>query len=665
MKRLAQLFSSTYDTFKENDIPVILQGYSFNPSPDYKIPSIEPPKREISLSRSIEKYIITHKHHIQQNRKLYTLISSMPLLSYRKHFVPIPGTRITSDSGWGCCHRCMQMLTSTAIIRHFVISLTRSQLPPYTPNGVSSPTKRTQSPYCIFPLHYSQFPLLYKRSLALFADSMTSPLSIHSISLEAESSCKVPRGSWLKPQQASFVMEKIFNRKGDSSISYHLRSAWFKLQNDIQQVRSLSKSNLSSPQASPRSRSHSFEVKEVTAGERQSSTELAATDGNDPYVLSAMVSRHSEFPEKEVIITSEKSSNPTESMFPTSQLQSVAMCGLFPIPLSLPTPISIQDSIPPAEQLRRKQLQSLRKWIDKFVPPHVCHSIASVESLSHSKTAIETPLDTPKTSSFPMPGYSRLPALSLLVARDAVVCLRDVEVILENSDDVLLLIPLLLGGGNSFDRRYEESLLHIFTLSSFVGVVGGEASRPRALFFPGFTTGKRGTSFITFDPHTTLKSVSEKWYYSSPQQESGSKQIEDNIILSSFFPNLSSSEQHSLNIPLTPISNISSSMVIGLLFHTKRQIDELICMYTDDKCSGAEFHGCFEIHDGTRENWEEVMGIRIHPPSSATPHKMSCPSDVHHGSVSEGWETIEVPRDVSEHQRIHDLSDEWDIVGDL
>lgn len=52
--------------------------------------------------------------------KLHKDIRSILWFTYRKQFLPIGDTGLTSDSGWGCMHRCGQMLMGRALVLKYL-----------------------------------------------------------------------------------------------------------------------------------------------------------------------------------------------------------------------------------------------------------------------------------------------------------------------------------------------------------------------------------------------------------------------------------------------------------------------------------------------------------------------------------------------------------------
>uniref|UniRef100_A0A5K3FVR2 Cysteine protease n=2 Tax=Mesocestoides corti TaxID=53468 RepID=A0A5K3FVR2_MESCO len=122
-------------------------------------------------------------------------IRSRLWFTYRKGFVPIGDTNgPTTDTGWGCMHRCAQMLVGQALIQ---LHLGREwRWNPDRPD------------------------VKYRRILEMFQDKPNAPYSIHRITTEAITGDKKPVNSWLGPNTAAQTLKKlsVFDRWSNLAI---------------------------------------------------------------------------------------------------------------------------------------------------------------------------------------------------------------------------------------------------------------------------------------------------------------------------------------------------------------------------------------------------------------------------------------------------------------
>jgi len=101
-------------------------------------------------------------------------------LTYRKHFPSLSDTMWTTDAGWGCMLRSMQMLLADALIVHYL-----------RPDWRYSPSKRRHP-------NYAQI-------LRSFCDYPDCMFSIHSL-LSQNSSKKA--GTWFGPGECAYMVQK-------------------------------------------------------------------------------------------------------------------------------------------------------------------------------------------------------------------------------------------------------------------------------------------------------------------------------------------------------------------------------------------------------------------------------------------------------------------------
>lgn len=131
-------------------------------------------------------------HDLEQIRRD---IRSRLWFSYRKGYVPIGDTGLTSDKGWGCMLRCGQMLLAQALL---FLHLGR--------DWVWSPSTKDRT---------------YLRILRMFEDRRSASYSIHQIALTGASEGKEV-GEWFGPNTVAQVLRKLSVYDEWSSLAIHV-----------------------------------------------------------------------------------------------------------------------------------------------------------------------------------------------------------------------------------------------------------------------------------------------------------------------------------------------------------------------------------------------------------------------------------------------------------
>uniref|UniRef100_A0A182TAY6 Cysteine protease n=1 Tax=Anopheles maculatus TaxID=74869 RepID=A0A182TAY6_9DIPT len=103
--------------------------------------------------------------------------------TYRKGFVPIGNTQLTTDKGWGCMLRCGQMVLAQALIQ---LHLGR--------DWVWEAETRDE---------------IYLNIVNRFEDSKQAPFSLHQIALMGDSSEEKRIGEWFGPNTVAQVLKKL------------------------------------------------------------------------------------------------------------------------------------------------------------------------------------------------------------------------------------------------------------------------------------------------------------------------------------------------------------------------------------------------------------------------------------------------------------------------
>ncbi|XP_073987538.1 cysteine protease ATG4B-like [Rhodnius prolixus] len=122
-------------------------------------------------------------------------IRSRLWFSYRKGFVPIGDSGLTSDKGWGCMLRCGQMLIGQALLN---LHLGRDWI--WTPSTYDSK---------------------YHQILKMFEDNKSAPYSIHQIALMGASEGKQV-GDWFGPNTVAQVLKKLAIYDEWSGLAVHV-----------------------------------------------------------------------------------------------------------------------------------------------------------------------------------------------------------------------------------------------------------------------------------------------------------------------------------------------------------------------------------------------------------------------------------------------------------
>ncbi|CAH0381366.1 unnamed protein product [Bemisia tabaci] len=122
-------------------------------------------------------------------------VKSRLWFSYRRGFVSIGNSGLTSDKGWGCMLRCGQMVIAQALL---FLHLGRE--------WCWSPNKRDRD---------------YLRILQMFEDVHSAPYSIHQIAISGLDEGKQV-GEWFGPNTIAQVLKKLSVNDEWSSIAFHV-----------------------------------------------------------------------------------------------------------------------------------------------------------------------------------------------------------------------------------------------------------------------------------------------------------------------------------------------------------------------------------------------------------------------------------------------------------
>ncbi|XP_058453079.1 cysteine protease ATG4B [Malaya genurostris] len=160
----------------------------------YDIGSVEPddiPKTDDAV------WILGKQYNaIQDLETVRRDVRSRLWCTYRRGFVPIGSSLLTTDKGWGCMLRCGQMVLAQALTQ---LHLGRDW----------SWTPETKDP-------------TYLKIVNRFEDNKQAPFSLHQIALTGESSEEKRVGEWFGPNTVAQVLKKLVKFDDWSRLVIHV-----------------------------------------------------------------------------------------------------------------------------------------------------------------------------------------------------------------------------------------------------------------------------------------------------------------------------------------------------------------------------------------------------------------------------------------------------------
>ncbi|TPX53176.1 hypothetical protein SeMB42_g00952 [Synchytrium endobioticum] len=151
---------------------------------------------------------------------------SRPWITYRHSFPPIQPSSYTSDIGWGCMLRSGQMMLANALVCHYLGRGWRRSQAIRDKNAISSNTNSSWATYV--------------RILSWFADSNTSPYSIHRIALMGRQFDK-EIGQWFGPSTISQVLKVLVQHHKETNLSLHVANDGTMYKSDLASIWNSSK----------------------------------------------------------------------------------------------------------------------------------------------------------------------------------------------------------------------------------------------------------------------------------------------------------------------------------------------------------------------------------------------------------------------------------------
>lgn len=160
----------------------------------YDIGSVEPD----DIPKTNETIWILGKEYnaIQEIDVIRRDVQSRLWCTYRRGFVAIGGSQLTTDKGWGCMLRCGQMVLAQALVQ---LHLGRDWF--WTPD-TKDPT--------------------YLKIVNRFEDNKQAPFSLHQIALTGESSEEKRVGEWYGPNTVAQVLKKLVKFDDWCSLVVHV-----------------------------------------------------------------------------------------------------------------------------------------------------------------------------------------------------------------------------------------------------------------------------------------------------------------------------------------------------------------------------------------------------------------------------------------------------------
>lgn len=158
--------------------------------------------------------------------KLCEDIKSRLWFTYRKQFSPIGDSNMTSDSGWGCMHRCGQMFMAQALLVKY---LGRDWI--WKPNCMNE---------------------TYKNILNQFNDNVESQYSIHKI---ASKGCTLEKqvGQWFGPNTVVQVLKRLTEEDSENDIVIHVAMDNMVVKSEIRKLFNKEKDSAQESKTSPSS----------------------------------------------------------------------------------------------------------------------------------------------------------------------------------------------------------------------------------------------------------------------------------------------------------------------------------------------------------------------------------------------------------------------------
>lgn len=166
-----------------------LQAFSLEPKPPTPILLMGGHRFDVTIASSRQQYekMLTH----------------LLWITYRRGFPAIGSSTLTSDRGWGCMHRCGQMMLAQALLRakmhHTHATSTRSK---HTEDNTKTPLVDDDA-----------YESLRRSIVHMFEDHPRAPFSLHHIATTG-AAFDTPVGEWFGPNMFAQSIKRVVHRWG-------------------------------------------------------------------------------------------------------------------------------------------------------------------------------------------------------------------------------------------------------------------------------------------------------------------------------------------------------------------------------------------------------------------------------------------------------------------
>ncbi|XP_076866371.1 autophagy related 4D, cysteine peptidase b isoform X2 [Brachyhypopomus gauderio] len=187
-------------------------------------------KSKPRLSKTAPLWLLGNTYRLSidgERERFRRVFSSLLWLTYRKGFVPLGGSSMTTDCGWGCMLRTAQMLLAQGLRLHLLpggwtwtsvhqqtkddLDITSLQQPAHTlPSGASREVggaQRRRSEGALLDGGGASNECAHRRLVACFGDTPTAPFGLHRLVELSRESGRRP-GDWYGPSVAAHLLRK-------------------------------------------------------------------------------------------------------------------------------------------------------------------------------------------------------------------------------------------------------------------------------------------------------------------------------------------------------------------------------------------------------------------------------------------------------------------------
>uniref|UniRef100_A0A3B4B3U9 Cysteine protease n=1 Tax=Periophthalmus magnuspinnatus TaxID=409849 RepID=A0A3B4B3U9_9GOBI len=162
------------------------------------------------LTHSGKDYLVTLLPVEEQFRRSF---SSLLWLTYRRGFPLLPGSGLSTDSGWGCMLRTGQMLLAQGLLLHLIFLGTWLG---WTTNSISQRNSKLGRQLSLGSLLDRPMEGTHRKVISWFADLPSAPFGIHTLVDLGKSSGK-KAGDWYGPSIVAHILRKAVNKSPDVS----------------------------------------------------------------------------------------------------------------------------------------------------------------------------------------------------------------------------------------------------------------------------------------------------------------------------------------------------------------------------------------------------------------------------------------------------------------